>query len=154
MTTLTIGDRAPNFKLACSDGKTSSLADFKGRRLVLYFYPKDDTPGCTTQAIAFSAARAAIEAAGAEILGVSADPLTKHGKFIDKHDLTIRLGSDPEHQMLTAYGVWVEKSMYGRSYMGIERSTFIIDETGKISHIWHKVKVKGHVDEVLAALHG
>jgi len=154
MTTLTIGDRAPKFNLECSDGTTSSLADFKGRRLVLYFYPKDDTPGCTTQAIAFSGAQAAIEAAGAEILGVSADPLTKHGKFIEKHKLSIRLGSDPEHQMLTAYGVWVEKSMYGRSYMGIERTTFIIDEAGKISHMWRKVKVKNHVEEVLAALHG
>lgn len=152
MTILNIGDRAPKFSMACSDGTHVSNDDFKGRTLILYFYPKDDTPGCTTQAQAFSAVQQEFAAIGADILGVSADPISKHEKFIGKHDLSIRLASDPDHITLNAFGVWVEKSMYGRHYMGIERATFIITPQGMISHIWRKVKVKNHIDEVRSAL--
>jgi peroxiredoxin Q/BCP len=152
MTHIGVGQKAPNFKLATSDTKTVSLQDFKGKRLILYFYPKDDTPGCTTQAINFSAAKEAFAALNAEVLGVSADSLKKHEKFIAKHDLRIDLASDEAHEALEAYGVWVEKSMYGRTYMGIERSTFLIDEKGIIRAIWSKVKVKTHIEDVKQAL--
>ncbi len=151
-TDLKIGDRAPDFSLATNDGKIMTLKNFKGKSLILYFYPKDDTPGCTTQARAFTEAHPRIRELGAEVLGVSADTVEKHAKFIAKHQLSIPLGSDPEHEALTAYGVWVEKNMYGRKYMGIERSTFIINPKGQITHIWRKVKVKNHIDEVLTAL--
>jgi peroxiredoxin Q/BCP len=152
MTAIKVGQKAPNFKLVTDGSKTVSLTDYKGKRLILYFYPKDDTPGCTTQAINFSAAKENFAALNAEILGVSADSLAKHEKFIAKHELSIRLASDEAHEALEAYGVWVEKSMYGRTYMGIERSTFLIDEKGIIRAIWNKVKVKTHIDDVREAL--
>jgi len=146
------GSKAPAFSMPTdADGKTA-LKDYKGKALVLYFYPKDDTSGCTKQAIGFTEQIKAFEKAGAEILGVSRDPVKKHDKFKDKHDLKITLGSDEEGKVTEAYGVWVEKSMYGRKYMGIERSTFLIDAKGKVARVWRKVKVPGHVDEVLEAV--
>jgi peroxiredoxin Q/BCP len=128
-----------------------ALKDFKGRKLVLYFYPKADTPGCTKQAIAFSSARAAFAKAGTEILGVSADSVQAQDKFKSKHRLTIALGSDVTKEMLQAYGAWGEKSMYGRKYMGVIRKTFLIDGEGRIARIWPKVSVPGHAEEVLDA---
>lgn len=156
---LTIGDTAPAFSLpanSTADGaaQTFSLADFAGKKLVVYFYPKDNTPGCTTEAIDFTAQKAAFDKANTAIVGVSADSVKKHDNFIAKHDLAVTLLSDENHDMLNAYGVWVEKSMYGKKFMGIERATYLIDEAGKITAIWRKVKVKGHVDEVLAAAQG
>lgn len=152
MSNVKIGQKAPNFKLPDHRGKTIQLSDFKGKNLVLYFYPKDDTPGCTTQAIDFSAAKAEFSKLNTVILGISADTIEKHGKFIAKHDLTIDLASDTEMTALNAYGVWVEKSMYGRTYMGIERSTFLIDPKGVVQEIWRKVKVKNHIGEVRDAV--
>ena len=146
------GDKAPAFSMPTDVDGTAALKDYKGQPLVLYFYPKDDTSGCTKQAIGFSERLKDFEKAGAAILGVSRDPVKKHDKFKDKHDLTITLGSDEEGAVTEAYGVWVEKSMYGRKYMGIERSTFLIDGKGKIAQVWRKVKVPGHVDEVLDAV--
>ena len=146
------GDKAPAFSMPTDGDGTAALKDYKGKPLVLYFYPKDDTSGCTKQAIGFSERLKDFEKAGAAILGVSRDPVKKHDKFKDKHDLTITLGSDEEGAVTEAYGVWVEKSMYGRKYMGIERSTFLIDGKGKIAQVWRKVKVPGHVDEVLDAV--
>jgi len=151
---LKIGDRAPDFSLPASGDQTLSLADFKGRKLVLYFYPKDNTPGCTTQAIDFTAAAKAFEAANTAVVGVSADSLKKHDNFITKHQLAIPLISDEDHVALNAYGVWVEKSMYGKKFMGIERATYLISEDGKIAAIWRKVKVKGHIEAVLEAVRG
>lgn len=146
------GTKAPAFSMPTDgDGKTA-LKDYKGQPLVLYFYPKDDTSGCTKQAIGFTEHLKAFEKAGAAILGVSRDPVKKHDKFKDKHDLKITLGSDEAGKVTEAYGVWVEKSMYGRKYMGIERSTFLIDGKGKIARVWRKVKVPGHVEEVLEAV--
>ena len=150
-TTLRVGDAAPAFSLPRDGGKTVSLADFAGKSLVLYFYPKDDTSGCTKEAMEFNALRQDFAAAGAAILGVSADSVASHDKFKKKYDLDFPLASDEEKAMLTAYGVWVEKSMYGRKYMGIERTTILIDAHGKISRIWSKVKVPGHAEEVLSA---
>ncbi|MBT7279192.1 MAG: thioredoxin-dependent thiol peroxidase [Rhodobiaceae bacterium] len=149
---LKIGDRAPDFSLPASGDQTLSLADFKGRKLVLYFYPKDNTPGCTTQAIDFTAAAKAFEAANTAVVGVSADSLKKHDNFITKHQLAIPLISDEDHVALNAYGVWVEKSMYGKKFMGIERATYLISEDGNIAAIWRKVKVKGHIEAVLEAV--
>ena len=146
------GDKAPAFSMPTDGDGTAALKDYKGKPLVLYFYPKDDTSGCTKQAIGFSERLKDFEKAGAAILGVSRDPVKKHDKFKDKHDLTITLGSDEEGAVTEAYGVWVEKSMYGRKYMGIERSTFLIDGKGKIAQVWRKVKVPGDVDEVLDAV--
>jgi peroxiredoxin Q/BCP len=146
------GDKAPAFSMPTDGDGTAALKDYKGQPLVLYFYPKDDTSGCTKQAIGFSERLKDFEKAGAAILGVSRDPVKKHDKFKDKHDLTITLGSDEEGAVTEAYGVWVEKSMYGRKYMGIERATFLIDGKGKIAQVWRKVKVPGHVDEVLDAV--
>lgn len=151
---LKIGDRAPDFSLPASGDQTLSLADFKGRKLVLYFYPKDNTPGCTTQAIDFTAAAKAFEAANTAVVGVSADSLKKHDNFITKHQLAIPLISDEDHVALSAYGVWVEKSMYGKKFMGIERATYLISEDGNIAAIWRKVKVKGHIEAVLEAVGG
>ncbi len=145
------GLKAPAFTMPTDGGGSASLKDYAGRMLVLYFYPKDDTSGCTKQAIAFSGMAEDFAAAGADILGVSADPVAKHEKFKAKHDLTISLASDEDHDVLEKYGVWVEKSMYGKKYMGIERSTFLIDGEGRIARIWRKVKVPGHVEEVLGA---
>jgi len=148
---LVAGSKAPAFSLQRDGGTTVSLKDFKGRNLVLYFYPKADTPGCTKEAIAFSALRAAFAKAGAEILGVSADPVKAQDKFKSKHKLKIALASDEAKQMLEAYGAWGEKSMYGRKYMGVIRKTFLIDGDGRIVRIWPKVSVPGHAEEVLEA---
>ena len=144
------GDQAPAFDMATDTGQVS-LAGLKGRPFVLYFYPKDDTTGCTNEAIAFTAAKADFDKAGVAVVGVSKDSIAAHGKFRSKHGLAIELGSDPEGAVIESYGVWVQKSMYGRSYMGIERATFLIDGEGVIRQVWRKVKVPGHAAEVLAA---
>lgn len=146
------GDKAPAFaNVPATNGKQFSLSDFAGKNIVLYFYPKDDTPGCTTEGKDFSAQKAAFDAANTVILGVSKDSVAKHDKFCAKHDFTIELLSDEEGELCEHYGVWVEKNMYGRQYMGIERATFLIDSEGTIRKVWRKVKVKGHVEEVLEA---
>ncbi len=144
------GVKAPFFSLPRDRGGTISLSDFAGRNLVLYFYPKADTSGCTREAQAFSALRPAFEAAATAILGVSADPVKALDKFVAKRDLSIPLASNETHEMLATYGVWGKKSMYGRTYMGVIRSTFLIDRQGRIAHIWPKVSVEGHAEEVLA----
>ena len=146
------GSKAPEFSIPADDGTTASLSGFRGAPLVLYFYPKDDTSGCTREAIDFSALSGAFEKAGAKVLGVSPDSVEKHAKFRKKHDLAVALGSDESKQMLEAYGVWVEKSMYGRTYMGIERATFLVDESGVVRQIWRKVKVPGHAEAVKEAV--
>jgi peroxiredoxin Q/BCP len=143
------GDPAPAFTLE-GDAGPISLADFAGRKLVVYFYPKDDTPGCTTEGKAFSALRAQFDAADTAVVGISRDSVAAHAKFREKHGLTVALGSD-EGAVTEAFGVWVEKSMYGKKYMGIERATFLIGRDGKIARVWPKVKVPGHAEEVLAA---
>jgi peroxiredoxin Q/BCP len=148
---LEAGDKAPSFKLATDDGASVSLAGFKGRPLVLFFYPKDDTSGCTKEAIGFSESLKKFEKSGISVLGVSKDSLESHQKFRKKHKLKITLGSDPDIKMAEAYGVWGEKTLYGRRYMGMERATFLIDAKGVIVQAWHKVKVPGHVEAVLAA---
>jgi peroxiredoxin Q/BCP len=145
------GKPAPDFTLPTDGAGTVSLAALKGRKVVLYFYPKDDTSGCTKEAIAFNGLRPAFAAAGAEIIGVSPDSVASHDKFKKKHGLEFPLGSDESKAMLQAYGVWVEKSMYGKTYMGIERTTVLIDAKGTVARVWNKVKVEGHADEVLAA---
>ncbi len=148
---LNIGDQAPAFRLAKDGGGEASLKNYVGRKLVVYFYPKDDTPGCTTEALDFTAHLQDFTKANTDIVGVSADTVEKHDKFKAKHQLAITLLSDPDQAMLRAYDVWVEKNMYGRKYMGIERATYLIDEKSNIEQIWRKVKVKGHVEAVLAA---
>jgi thioredoxin-dependent peroxiredoxin len=153
MTELSVGDRAPDFDLETDTGRVS-LSGLKGKTVVLYFYPKDDTPGCTTEALDFSAARDDFAKAGAVVVGVSKDTAKKHGKFRAKHGLTVELGADPEGGMVESYGVWVEKTLYGRQYMGIDRATFVIDGEGVIRHIWRKVKVSGHAAQVLEAVRG
>jgi peroxiredoxin Q/BCP len=145
------GSKAPAFSLSRDGGGSVSLKDFKARKLVLYFYPKADTPGCTREAIDFSRLRAQFARTGTEIVGVSADAVEKQDKFKRKHDLKIALGSDPTHEMLEAYRAWGEKSLYGRKFMGVIRKTFLIDERGRIARVWPKVAVDGHADEVLAA---
>jgi peroxiredoxin Q/BCP len=145
------GAKAPTFRLPRDGGEEVSLADFKGRKLVLYFYPKADTPGCTREAIDFSRLSKDFAKAGTAILGVSADPVRKQDAFKKKHALGIPLASDETHKMLDAYGVWAEKSMYGRKYMGIARVTYLIGPDGRIAKVWPKVSVAGHVEEVLAA---
>jgi peroxiredoxin Q/BCP len=149
---LEAGAKAPAFALPADDGSEVTLKGLKGKKVVLYFYPKDDTPGCTIEAIDFSAKKAAFTKAGAVVLGVSKDTVEKHCKFRDKHALSVRLLSDESGEMLEAYGVWAEKSLYGRKFMGINRTTFLIDEKGVIVRIWPKVKVKEHAAEVLAAV--
>lgn len=146
------GNKAPAFKLPRDGGATASLADFAGKKLVLYFYPKDDTSGCTAEAIEFNGLAKEFAAAGAAIVGVSPDPVKAHDKFRDKYDLGFPLVSDEAKTMLEAYGVWVEKSMYGRKYMGVERTTYLIGADGNILKVWRKVKAKGHAAEVLAAV--
>ncbi|NIY72698.1 thioredoxin-dependent thiol peroxidase [Marivivens donghaensis] len=146
------GEQAPDFTLPRDGGGSVSLSDYQGKPVVLYFYPKDDTPGCTKEAIAFTDMVDDFAAAGAVILGVSKDPVKKHDKFIAKHELKIALLSDEESDMCERYGVWVEKSMYGKTYMGIERATFLIDADGKVAKVWPKVKVAGHAEEVLEAV--
>ena len=148
---LKIGDKAPNFTLPADGGGKVSLAELKGKSVVLYFYPKDDTSGCTAEAIAFSKDSKAFKAAGAVVVGVSKDSAASHDKFKAKYDLTVTLVADEETKTAEAYGVWVEKSMYGRRYMGMERATFLIDGKGIIRQIWRKVKVPGHSADVLAA---
>jgi peroxiredoxin Q/BCP len=150
MTELNVGDRAPDFDLPTDTGRVS-LSALKGKTVVLFFYPKDDTPGCTTENIEFSAAKSDFDAAGAVLVGVSKDTAKKHGKFREKHGLTVELGSDADSDVIERYGAWVQKSLYGREYMGIDRSTWLIDGEGVIRAIWRKVKVKGHAAQVLAA---
>ncbi|MBI5162604.1 MAG: thioredoxin-dependent thiol peroxidase [Magnetospirillum sp.] len=151
--TIALGQPAPAFSAQTDDGPVS-LADFRGRRLVLYFYPKDDTSGCTGEAKAFRDAFDRFAAAGAAILGVSRDPVASHRKFRAKHALPFPLIADEDGSLSEAFGVWKEKSMYGRTYMGIERSTFLIDEAGVVTALWRKVKVSGHAAAVLKALAG
>ena len=151
VTTLTEGAKAPAFKLPRDGGQTVSLSDFKGKKLVLFFYPKADTPGCTRESIEFSKLRAGFAKAGTEVLGISADPVKAQDAFKKKHKLTVGLLSDEQHEMLEAYGVWGKKSMYGKTFMGIVRTTVLIGPDGKIARIWPKVKVEGHAAEVLAA---
>ena len=148
---LKTGDKAPDFDLPADGGGRISSADLNGKKVVLYFYPKDDTPGCTTEAQGFTAAAADFAAAGAVVVGVSKDTVARHDKFKSKYDLGVILGSDTDGAACEAFGVWVEKSLYGRQYMGIERATFLIDAAGVIRHVWRRVKVKGHAAEVLAA---
>ena len=149
-----VGQKAPDFTVTNDKGEKVKLADFKGKKVVLYFYPKDDTPGCTKEACAFRDGIAEIKKKGAVVLGVSADSVESHKKFKTKFDLNFPLLADTDKKIVEAYGTWKEKSMYGKKYMGIERTTFIIDEQGKISHIFPKVKVDQHYDEVLQALEG
>ena len=148
---LAAGTKAPAFTLPRDGGGSISLADFAGRKLVLYFYPRADTSGCTKEAIDFSRLKDAFAKAGTEIIGVSADPVPAQDKFKAKHKLSIALASDEKHQMLEAYGVWQQKSMYGRKFMGIARTTFLIGPDQRIAQIWPKVSVTGHAEEVLAA---
>ena len=146
-----VGDKAPAFRLPRDGGDTVSLADFKGRKLVLYFYPRADTPGCTREAIDFSKLRSQFGKAETDILGVSADPVGAQDAFKKKHRLTIGLLSDETHKILEAYGAWGKKSMYGKTFMGILRMTFLIDRNGRIARVWPKVKVDGHAEDVLEA---
>jgi peroxiredoxin Q/BCP len=150
-TELTVGSKAPAFKLPRDGGGTVSLADFKGRKLVIYAYPRADTPGCTRESIDFSKLRAEFLKADTDILGVSADPVAAQDKFKKKHDLALALLSDETHKMLEAYGAWGKKSMYGKTFMGVIRATFLIGADGRIARIWPKVRVDGHAAEVLAA---
>ena len=145
------GQTAPEFTLPRDGGSSVSLASLRPGKVVLYFYPKDDTPGCTLEAQDFSARAAAFAAAGCMVIGISKDSVKAHDKFCAKHKLAVILASDEGGQVCEAYGVWKEKSMYGKTYMGIERSTFLIDGTGAVARIWARVKVRGHADEVLAA---
>ena len=146
-----VGDKAPNFKMPTDGGGEVSLKGLKGRKVVLYFYPKDDTPGCTKEACGFRDALPDFSAIDAEIIGVSKDSVAKHDKFKAKFELPFALASDEDGSVCEAYGTWVEKSMYGRKYMGIDRATFLIDEKGVIRGAWRKVKVPGHVEAVLEA---
>jgi peroxiredoxin Q/BCP len=152
MSELTIGAKAPAFSAPDQSGKTVSLSDFAGKKVVLYFYPKDDTPGCTTEACSFRDEHAAFKKKGAVVLGVSPDDAKSHTKFIEKFSLPFTLIADEGHKIAENYGVWVEKSMYGKKYMGVERSTFVIDPAGKLNAIYRKVKPAEHTAEVLAAL--
>jgi peroxiredoxin Q/BCP len=146
------GDRAPAFKIMTDDRGEISTTSLKGEPFVLYFYPKDDTSGCTKEAIGFSEAKKKFDVAGVPVIGVSKDDLNSHKKFRTKHKLKVSLGSDPELETANAYGVWMEKSMYGRKYMGMDRATFLVDAKGVIREVWRKVKVPGHVEAVLAAV--
>jgi len=153
-TQIGIGAKAPNFKLPADGGKSIELASLKGKQVVLYFYPKDDTSGCTLQAKNFNDKLAEFARSNTEVIGISADSVNSHDKFKKKYDLAFPLVSDEDKTALEAYGVWVEKSMYGKKYMGIERTTVLIDKDGIVKAIWPKVKVPGHVEEVLAAARG
>lgn len=144
-------DPAPDFELPTEDGEVR-LSRFRGRPVVVFFYPKDDTSGCTAEARDFSALSTEFEAAGAMVIGISPDSPTSHAKFRKKHELVVTLASDKDKSVSSAYGVWVEKSMYGRKYMGIERSTFLVDAKGRLARVWRKVKVPGHAEAVLAAV--
>ena len=147
-----VGDKAPAFSLEDQAGKTVKLSDFKGKKVVLYFYPKDDTPGCTREACAFRDEHSALQKAGAVVLGVSPDSEASHARFAGKYKLPFPLLADPDHGVSEKYGAWGEKSLYGRKFMGITRSTFLIDGSGKVARVWPKVKVDGHVDQVLEAI--
>ena len=149
---LEAGQNAPDFSLPIDNGDPVTLSSFQGQNVVLFFYPKDLTSGCTKESIAFSQLKADFDQAGTHIIGISADSITRHAKFREKHDLTVDLASDEEKAVIEAYGVWIEKSMYGRKYMGIERATFLIDKKGKIARVWHKVRVAGHAEAVLKAV--
>lgn len=144
------GDKAPKFRLAADAGGEVSTATLKGKPFVLYFYPKDDTTGCTKEAIGFSESLKKFDALGVSVIGVSKDSTASHDRFKAKYKLKIALASDPETKTAADYGVWVEKSMYGRTYLGMERSTYLVDAKGVIQHVWRKVKVAGHVEDVLA----
>lgn len=150
-TRLDVGDAMPDIALEAPDGGTVRPSDFRGRKLVLFFYPKDDTPGCTVENKDFSALLPEFEAAGAAVLGVSKDPPAKHAKFITKHSLTVPLATDADSGLSDALGVWGEKSLYGRLFMGMHRTTYLVDPGGRIARVWRKVKVKGHAAEVLEA---
>lgn len=150
----TVGEPAPDFELPDASGTPVRLSSLRGRKVVLYFYPKDMTPGCTQEACDFRDRHAEIEAAGAVVLGISPDSPKRHGKFAEKYGLPFTLLADEDAAVAAVYGVWKEKSMYGRTFMGIERSTFLIDEVGVIARVWPKVRVAGHGDEVLAAVKG
>ncbi len=145
------GEKAPNPSFTLADGTEASITNYAGKKLVLYFYPKDDTSGCTKEAQEFTALESDFEAAGAVVVGMSKDSVKSHTKFIGKYDLKVALGSDESGDVCEAFGVWVEKSMYGKSYMGIERSTFLIAADGTIAQVWRKVKVPGHAAAVLEA---
>ena len=145
------GDKAPDFELPTESDDKLKLSGFKGKAVVLYFYPKDDTSGCTLEAKDFSRFAPDFRKTGVEVIGLSPDSVESHQKFTRKYGLAVRLAADEDKAVATAYGVWVEKSMYGRKYMGVERSTFLIDKTGRIAKIWRKVKVAGHAEEVVAA---
>ena len=147
-----VGEPAPDFALPADDGRLLSLKDFRGKKVVLYFYPKDDTPGCTKEACSFRDNLARVTSKGAVILGVSRDDSKSHVKFKDKYNLNFPLLSDDDGRVTGAYGVWKKKNLYGREYFGIERTTFLIDERGKVAKIWPRVRVEGHTDDVLAAL--
>ena len=145
------GDKAPDFELPTESGEAIKLSRLKGRPVVVYFYPKDDTSGCTAEAKDFTRLAPDFKKAGVEVIGISPDSPESHQKFAKKYELKVRLAADADKAVATAYGVWVEKSMYGRKYMGVERSTFLIDKSGRIAKAWRKVKVPGHAEEVLAA---
>lgn len=151
MATATKGRKAPDFDLPTDGGGRVKLSGFVGKKVVVYFYPKDDTGGCTLEALDFTKARKAFAKVGTEIIGISPDTEKSHDKFKAKHSLGVTLAADPERKTIEAYGVWAEKSMYGRKYMGVERSTFLIGPDGRIAEEWRKVKVPGHVEAVLAA---
>ncbi len=149
---LEVGQQSPEFSADASNGSTLSLTDFRGRWVILYFYPKDDTPGCTKQACAFRDNQARLTGMNAVVVGCSPDDLRAHDKFISKYDLPFILVSDPDRRIATAYGVWKEKNMYGKQIMGIERTTFLIDPSGEIAKIWKRVKVDRHIDEIIDEL--
>ena len=151
---LDVGDKAPDFTLPTDGDGKIKLSDLKGQKVVLYFYPKDDTPGCTKEACAFGEMFPRFKKMDAAVIGISRDTVASHDKFKKKYKLPFTLASDSEGKVTEKYGVWVEKSLYGRKYMGIERATFLIDEKGKIEQVWHKVKVPGHADEVMKAVSG
>ena len=149
---LTIGDNAPDFTIATDVGGTFSLSEMRGHNVIIYFYPKDDTPGCTKEACEFRDSLPDFSNSSSKIIGISKDTVAKHDKFKSKYELPFTLGADLEGDVCEIYGTWVEKSMYGRQYMGIERATFLVDKEGVLQGIWRKVKVKGHVEEVLGAV--
>jgi peroxiredoxin Q/BCP len=151
MMTVTPGVRAPDFTLPATDGQSISLRTLQGTKAVIYFYPKDDTTGCTREAQDFQRLKEDFAAAETEVIGISADSVASHEKFRSKYGLDFALASDTERKVIGAYGVWVEKSMYGRKYMGVERTTVLIDRDGRVAKVWPKVKVPGHAEEVLAA---
>ena len=149
---LAVGDKAPDFTIATDGGGTFCLSEVMGHNVIIYFYPKDDTPGCTKEACEFRDSLPDFSKSSSKIIGISKDTVAKHDKFKSKYELPFTLGADVEGAVCEAYGTWVEKSMYGRQYMGIERATFLVDREGVVQGIWRKVKVKGHVEEVLAAV--